>query len=85
MSTETQRGDAPPEPPARDLLTRIDGIGPDTANKLLAHFGSGRKVAQAACRYWGELVEVDGITEEKAREMFDQMLEADVFHDLRGY
>lgn len=67
------------------LLTEIEGIGTKQANRLLVHFGSGRKVAKSACRYWGELEEVDGITEEKARSMFDRMKEAGVFHDLRGY
>lgn len=68
-----------------DLLTQIDGIGDDKANNLLNHFGSGRKVAQSACRYWGEIVEVDGFTEETAKNLFYQMKEAEVFEDLRGY
>ena len=68
-----------------DMLTEIEGVGPELANRLLGHFGSGQKVAQSACRYWGELVKVDGVSEEGARTMFDRMCDADVFHDLRGY
>lgn len=85
MSTETQTDGELQGASDHELLTRIDGVAPGTANQLLDHFGSGRKVAQSACRYWGELVEVDGVTEEKARSMFDRMHEADVFHSLRGY
>lgn len=68
-----------------ELLTQIDGIGADKANNLLAHFGSGRKVAQSACRYWGEITNVDGFTEERAKNLFYDMKEAEVFEDLRGY
>lgn len=68
-----------------DLLTQIDGIGDDTANKLLNHFGSGKEVAQSACRYWGEITNVDGFTEERAKNLFHEMKDAEVFHDLRGY
>ena len=68
-----------------ELLTQIDGIGDERANRLLAHFGSGRKVAQSACRYWNELTKVDGISETEARGLFDKMQDAGVFYDLRGY
>lgn len=68
-----------------ELLTEIDGIGPETANSLLEHFGSGKEVAQSACRYWGELLEVDGFTEDRAKNLFYDMKDAEVFHDLRGY
>lgn len=68
-----------------DLLTQIDGITPRTATALLDHFEDGREVAQSACRYWGALLDVEGITEERARNLFHDMQDADVFHDLRGY
>ena len=68
-----------------ELLTQIDGIGPQTATALLEHFGSGRKVAQSACRYWGELTNVNGISETKAKGLFHDMADAGVFHKLRGY
>ena len=68
-----------------ELLTQVDGVGPTGANKLLAHFGSGRKVAQSACRYWNEITKVDGFSESEAKQMFDKMRDANVFHDLRGY
>lgn len=68
-----------------ELLQEIEGIGPQRASSLLAHFGTGRKVAQSACRYWNEITKVDGFTEKEAREMFDKMQHAEVFHDLRGY
>lgn len=68
-----------------ELLTQIQGIGTQTANDLLTHFGSGQKVAHSACRYWGELTNVDGITEDKARQLFHEMKDAGVFTDLRGY
>lgn len=66
-----------------ELLTAVEGVGPDLAERLLEHFGSGRKVAQSACRYWGELTDVDGVSEEKARSMFDRMHVAGVFEDLK--
>ena len=68
-----------------ELLTQIDGIGPQTATALLEHFGNGRKVAQSACRYWGELTDVDGITETRAKNLFHDMRDTGVFHELRGY
>lgn len=68
-----------------ELLTQINGIGDKTANDLLNHFGSGRKVAQSACRYWGELLNVDGFTEERAKNLFHDMKDAGVFKELRGY
>ena len=68
-----------------NLLTEIDGIGTERANRLLAHFGSGRKVAQSACRYWGAIVEIDGFSESEAKNLFHKMTDAGVFYDLRGY
>lgn len=68
-----------------ELLTQVDGIGPGRATALLDHFDSGRTVAQSACRYWAELIEVEGISEAEARALFDKLHDADVFHDLRGY
>lgn len=67
------------------LLIEVDGIGEDRARNLLFHFGSGRKVAQSACRHWGEITNVNGFTDEKAKTMFDRMIDAGVFYDLRGY
>lgn len=72
-----------PEQSTHDLLTQIEGVGPDLANRLLLLFGSGREVAKAACRYWGELAKVDGVSEEMARSMFDRMQDAGVYEDLR--
>jgi len=68
-----------------ELLTQINGVGDETANALLEYFGSGRKVAQSACRYWGEMTNVDGFTEGRAKALFDEMQDAGVFYDLRGY
>ena len=68
-----------------DLLTEIDGIGEKRAKALLMHFGSGREVAQSACRYWGEITDVRGFTEDEARDLFHKMKDANVFNDLRGY
>lgn len=68
-----------------ELLTQIDGIGQEKANRLLAHFGGGREIAKSACRYWGELTNVDGISEGQAKNLFHAMKDAQVFHELRGY
>ena len=68
-----------------ELLTAIDGVGDVRAAALLDHFGDGRKVAQSACRYWGEITKVDGFTEAQARGVFHKMKDAEVFHKLRGY
>lgn len=69
----------------RELLQRVDGIGPATADAALAHFEGGREAAQSACRFWNEWTKVPGVSERVARTMFDRMQEADVFHELRGY
>ena len=69
--------------PEHDLLTRIDGIGPEMADRLLARFGSGREVASRASSGWGALTDVDGISEEAARSLFDRMRDAGVYEDLR--
>ena len=68
-----------------ELLTNVEGIGDVRAEALLEHFEDGRKVAQSACRYWGEITNVPGFTEEEARDLFHKMKDAEVFHDLRGY
>ena len=68
-----------------ELLTVVDGIGDVRATALLDHFDDGREVAQSACRYWGEITEVDGFTEDQARDLFHKMKDAGVFHELRGY
>lgn len=69
----------------KELLTQIEGLGPSVANRALNHFGSGRKAAQSACRYWNEWTEVDGVSEDMAKNMFHRMKNAGVFEDLRGY
>lgn len=68
---------------AHELLTAIDGIGDDRADRLLEALGSGREVAVCACSAWSELAAVDGISEARARTLFDAMLEAEVYEDLR--
>lgn len=68
-----------------ELLTQINGIGEQRANNLLNYFGSGERVAKSACRYWGEITNVDGFTEDEAKTLFDKMKDENVFHDLRGY
>jgi len=70
---------------AHELLTQVEGVGDDRATALLSHFGSGRKVAQSACRYWGEITKVYGFTDENAKTLFHRMKNAEVFEDLRGY
>lgn len=69
----------------KQLLMEVDGIGGQIADRALYHFGNGRKAAQSACRYWNEWTKVDGVNEDMARDMFDRMKDAEVFHDLRGY
>ena len=68
-----------------ELLTAVDGIGDVRATALLDHFGDGREVAQSACRYWGEITNVPGFTEAQARNLFHDMKDVGVFHELRGY
>jgi len=68
-----------------NLLTAVDGIGDTRASALLVHFEDGQKVAQSACRYWGEITNVPGFTDEQARDLFHKMKDAGVFHELRGY
>lgn len=68
-----------------ELLTQVDGIGPESAAALLDHFEDGSEVAQSACRYWGEITNVPGFTEDRARDLFHEMKDAGVFEDLRGY
>ena len=69
----------------KDLLMKVEGVGPARASSLLDHFDDGKEVAQSACRYWGEITKVPGFTESEARDLFHKMKDAGVFHELRGY
>lgn len=64
---------------------QIEGVGSVRAENLLEYFGSGSKIARAACSGWSELTNVEGMSEESSKGMFKRMIEAEVFHDLRGY
>jgi endonuclease III-like uncharacterized protein len=68
----------------RELLGRIDGLGKTTIDALLDHFGHGYFVAQSACRYWGELAKVEGISRDRAKELFFDMQDAGVFDELNS-
>ncbi|MFC4246484.1 helix-hairpin-helix domain-containing protein [Natribaculum luteum] len=67
----------------RDLLLEVEGIGPKRADALLEAFDDGRSVAQRAASNWGAVADVDGISEDTARELFDRMKEAGVYDNLR--
>jgi len=67
------------------LLMKVEGIGGMKAERLLTHFGSGSDVARAACNGWGQITNVEGFTDDTARDLFHKMKAAGVFHDLRGY
>lgn len=50
------------------VIGNLPGVGPKTARKLLAHFGSVRAVAEASAK---ELREVDGIGKKKAERILE--------------
>lgn len=69
----------------RELLTEVDSIGSDRADTPLERFESGREVAKAAAYSWGRIAELDGFTDDSASTLFDRMLEAGVYKDLRNH
>jgi hypothetical protein len=69
-------------PTAHELLTRVDGIGDERAAALLERF-DGSAVAGRAVSGWAALVDVPGISEDRARRLFDDLREAEVYEQLR--
>ena len=68
----------------KDLLMQVDGIGEKRAEALLDEFGDGYNVASRALSGWGAIRDVDGFSEDTARDMFHKMREANVFEELRS-
>jgi excinuclease ABC subunit C len=59
----------------RSPLDEIGGIGPTRKRALLRHFGTAKAVGRASV---SDLVEVDGISKEMARAIYDH------FHEQPG-
>jgi len=87
MERETDAESATEAATAR--LTEIDGIGPVTARNLAEHYNEGCEtghriiygISRSAATSWMDLTAVDGISETRARDLFDQMREAGVYLD----
>lgn len=77
---ETQRVDEQDH----ELLTQVEGIGDERADRFLEAFGSGREVAMAASNNWAAIADVPGISIGAARTMFDRMQDAGVYEFPRG-
>jgi len=65
-----------------EILQEVEGIGPKRSEALVSHFGSGGEVKRSATSSWGRVSDVEGISEDTAREMFDRMGEAGVRDEL---
>lgn len=67
----------------KEVLQRVEGIGPKRSEALVERFGSGRQVEQAVSSGFGKVAETEGISSDTAKELFGRFNDAGVRNELK--
>lgn len=72
-------GEEDNNPTDRELLLRVDGIGPKKADTLLDEFGDLRGVSRKAGSHTASIARLDGFSSDTAQDLFYKMKDAGVY------